>query len=575
MHYEFERAASAFEQIIARDPEDAEARFCLALCRYGVEYVRDPRSGEYKPTCHRASFQPFLEDVDYQAALKYATVQAQEEYRRRGAEIHEILQHAIEIARYEDPYDVFLCYKESPGAGSEPAMRGGGSERTKDSVLAQELYEELTRRGARVFFSRITLEKKLGSAYEPYIFAALQSARVMLVVGTRREYLESIWVKNEWQRYLHLRQSDHSREVIPVLEGMEDYDLPDELAEFIPLHTDETGVKQDLIRGVLKIIGQTENTTEKLQKRDLEKQADRFLAAGDMAAAEEIAEQMLNLDPDSMAAYRIRFLVSQKAASLEDCRELDRNFEEAPAFLQLQRYAGGDLKRRIDELLRYRQKREIYKQGQKCLRDGEFEAAYEAFLQSDDYKDAAKLAAKCAAKAAGQKQERELEENIAKYRKEVESAKESVEREWARLSPETAARKNQLDGMKWRQKRPDLPMAAGSIVTFGMALISLNFQKDAAGAPVMSAVLIGVVAFYLFYIMCILMKWFSTELSFFLMILSGLGGAAFATAIVTAGVKTLAGKLDMGPDDGALTWRRRWRRMRIRASLPVWEWGLE
>ena len=47
-----------------------------------------------------------------------------------------------------------------------------------DSVIAQDVYDALTEKGYRVFFSRITLEDKLGTEYEPYIFAALNSAKV-------------------------------------------------------------------------------------------------------------------------------------------------------------------------------------------------------------------------------------------------------------------------------------------------------------------------------------------------------------------------------------------------------------
>ena len=45
---------------------------------------------------------------------------------------------------------------------------------TEDEIVSKsyELYGELVREGFKVFFARITLEDKLGEAYEPYIFAA-------------------------------------------------------------------------------------------------------------------------------------------------------------------------------------------------------------------------------------------------------------------------------------------------------------------------------------------------------------------------------------------------------------------
>lgn len=63
---EFDKALAVYEGIVREDEKDAEAHWCCALCRFGIEYVKDPATGEYLPTCHRASFDNFLEDVDYQ-----------------------------------------------------------------------------------------------------------------------------------------------------------------------------------------------------------------------------------------------------------------------------------------------------------------------------------------------------------------------------------------------------------------------------------------------------------------------------------------------------------------------------
>ena len=54
--------------------------------------------------------------------------------------------------------------------------------------MAVDLYNSLTNEGLKVFCSRITLEDKIGQKYEPYIFAALNSAPVMIALGTRPEY---------------------------------------------------------------------------------------------------------------------------------------------------------------------------------------------------------------------------------------------------------------------------------------------------------------------------------------------------------------------------------------------------
>jgi len=69
---EFDKALALYENIIREDDTDAEAHWCYALCKYGIEYVEDPTTLEFVPTCHRASFDSFLDDIDYKAALENA-----------------------------------------------------------------------------------------------------------------------------------------------------------------------------------------------------------------------------------------------------------------------------------------------------------------------------------------------------------------------------------------------------------------------------------------------------------------------------------------------------------------------
>lgn len=98
--------------------------------------------------------------------------------------------------------------------------------RTVDSVLTQDIYDHLIDRGSKVFFACITLENKLGQEYEPYIFAALNSAKVMLAIGTNSEYYNSVWIKNEWSRYLSLMHNDRGKTLIPCYRDVDPYDMP-------------------------------------------------------------------------------------------------------------------------------------------------------------------------------------------------------------------------------------------------------------------------------------------------------------------------------------------------------------
>ena len=241
---EFDKALSVYEGIVREDETDAEAHWCCALCRFGIEYVKDPASGEYLPTCHRASFDSFLEDVDYKAALEHADVVARKQYQEDAEKIAQVQRGILTISQKEKPFDVFICYKESDENGN----------RTVDSTLAQDIYYQLTDQGRRVFFARITLEDKAGQEYEPYIFAALHSAKVMVVVGTKPEYLNAVWVKNEWSRYLTLMKHDRKRLLIPCYRDMDPYDLPEQLSVLQSYDMSRIGFIQDLIRGIAKVL---------------------------------------------------------------------------------------------------------------------------------------------------------------------------------------------------------------------------------------------------------------------------------------------------------------------------------
>jgi len=301
MRGEFDKAAAVFERIIEQDEKDAEAHWCLALCRYGIEYVEDPKSGERKPTLHRMSYDLFINDVDCQAAIEHSDEYTAGLYREEAERITEIQKKVLAISNKEEPYDIFICYKEKTEDGS----------RTKDSVLAQDIYYELTDMGYRVFFARITLEDKLGIEYEPYIFAALNSSKVMVVVGTSPENFNAVWVRNEWKRFLTLMKNDRSRVLIPCYRDMDPYDLPDELAMLQAQDMSKIGFMQDLVRGIKKVLdAKAAKTPEKVVPDVLTSSLDRLIQNSDTylklknyPAAEEAFERITREYPEDYRGW--------------------------------------------------------------------------------------------------------------------------------------------------------------------------------------------------------------------------------------------------------------------------------
>lgn len=348
LNNEFDKAAALYEQLIAEFPEEAEAYWGLCLCNWGIEYVDDPATGEKKPTCHRASFESLMKDENYLLAMEYADVTAQRVYRREAQEIDRLNDAILSVSRNEKSYDVFICYKETDENGM----------RTHDSVLAQDIYDALTANGLKVFFSRISLEDKLGRQYEPYIFAALNSARVMLSIGTKYEYFQAVWVKNEWSRFMRLAAKDRSKVLIPCFCDMDPYDLPDEFKGLQAQDLGKLGAVQDLVRGVGKLLAKDAPKDGDVQQaavsnpaattvQSLLKRAFMFLEDGEWDSANEYAEKVLDIDPEDGEAYLAKAMSDLKKRSRSSMNDasgiaLNANIQKAL------RFGSGSLKNEIN-----------------------------------------------------------------------------------------------------------------------------------------------------------------------------------------------------------------------------------
>lgn len=348
----FDKAAALYEQLIAEFPEEAEAYWGLCLCNWGIEYVDDPATGEKKPTCHRASFESLMKDENYLLAMEYADLTAERVYRREAQEIDRLNDAILSVSRNEKPYDVFICYKEKT---DENGMR------THDSVLAQDIYDALTAKGLKVFFSRITLEDKLGRQYEPYIFAALNSAKVMLAIGTKYEYFQAVWVKNEWSRFMRLAAKDRSKVLIPCFRDMDPYDLPDEFKGLQAQDLGKLGAVQDLVRGVGKLLAKDAPKDGDVQQaavsnpaattvQSLLKRAFMFLEDGEWGSANEYAEKVLDIDPEDGEAYLAKAMSDLKKRSRSSMNDasgiaLNANIQKAL------RFGSGSLKNEINDYI--------------------------------------------------------------------------------------------------------------------------------------------------------------------------------------------------------------------------------
>lgn len=348
MSCQFDKAAAIYESIINEFDTEAEGYWGNLLCKYGIEYVDDPITGNKVPTCHRSSLESFMDDENFEMVMENCDSNSRSVYREQAKQIEEIRKGIIEVFNKEEPYDIFICYKETSEDG----------QRTIDSVIAQDVYDVLVDRGYRVFFSRISLEDKLGTEYEPYIFAALNSAKVMLAFGTEYDYYQAVWVRNEWSRFLKLMAKDKSKYLIPCYKNIDAYDMPKEFAKFQAQDMGKVGAIQDLVRGIGKLLGDKKKDVVKENvdiKNDDYSEFQALLDRGYMALedkewdkADDFFEKVLNRDAKCADAYLGKLMAEIKVSSVNELKECDVPFDNSLNYQKVMRFGTEEIKRTFD-----------------------------------------------------------------------------------------------------------------------------------------------------------------------------------------------------------------------------------
>lgn len=216
---DFDKAAGIYNTITDSYPEEAEGYWGLILCKYGIEYA-DNASGKKVPVCHRISYDSVMDDEDFELVMENSDSESRAIFREEAKIIEENRKKYIQIAESEQPYDIYISYRAKDDNGDKTAV----------SEIAGHLYNKLTSARYRVFLSEAALKGKKQSDCEPYIYSALNSANVMLALGTSYDDYNDVWVKNEWNRYLEIAEKNKNKCLIPCYKDVDEYDIPKEFA---------------------------------------------------------------------------------------------------------------------------------------------------------------------------------------------------------------------------------------------------------------------------------------------------------------------------------------------------------
>lgn len=121
-------------------------------------------------------------------------------------------------------YDVFISYKNTDDHGSK----------TKDSEIAQRLFELLSKKGVSVFFSDQSLFEQGIGDYKKAIDKALGQSIVLVVIGTNADYISSGWVEHEYETFYEdiLSKRKPNGLIISYVENIEIAQMPRTLQRF-------------------------------------------------------------------------------------------------------------------------------------------------------------------------------------------------------------------------------------------------------------------------------------------------------------------------------------------------------
>ena len=292
----FDEAITLYKHLIEEYPDDCELKWCLLLCEYGITYVDDKKTQRKIPTCNRTINQSIYNTSNYKYIMEHATLEEKQIYESEAKLIDDIQKNILKLAQNHERYDIFICYKETDN----------NNKRTKDSQYASLIYEQLRSYGYKIFYAKETLKNKVGQQYEPIIYSALRSAKVMLVLGTKVEYIESPWVRNEWSRFLEFKNDDPSKNIAVCIGFDNPYDLPEELRGLQSTSLNQLDYKEQIARTINSFFGHKTNInvshSSRKEKDDVEISEESLnsvrlnIAFGNFENAKKTLLKMVNKD---------------------------------------------------------------------------------------------------------------------------------------------------------------------------------------------------------------------------------------------------------------------------------------
>ena len=345
MQRDFDRAICIYENILSKDDNNYAAHWGLFLSKYGILYVNDPKTHKRIPNINRIHKISVKDDPDFLKACQKAPRNLGMQYATEGKVIDDWFRQLLHRIANQPPYDIFICYKET-----NDITRA----RTDDSYLAHDLYNALKGEGYNVFFANQSIH---AGDYEPQIYAAIITAKVMLVVATKKEYAESTWVKNEWSRFNDLISRGEKKKIINVYDSNA-VSLPNEIAGY------QAYSKRD-INFINKLKSEIDKCVKKVpvQQKAAAATVNNYINRGNLALengnyseANANYEKALDLDYSCADAYIGKLKADFRTTSIDSLKNSQYPLSNNANFKNAVKFASPQIKAQLLQCENYVQK---------------------------------------------------------------------------------------------------------------------------------------------------------------------------------------------------------------------------
>lgn len=131
--------------------------------------------------------------------------------------------------------------------------------RTKDSLIAQNVYSRLEALNINTFYQHASVEDLSGEEMERACASATDSAKILIILAGSEEHFSKLLSQN--------KELLSKKKIIPIYFDMNAYDMPSEISAYQAVNLDNVGAIEDLAKNILILLGRNNEADDLKTKK--------------------------------------------------------------------------------------------------------------------------------------------------------------------------------------------------------------------------------------------------------------------------------------------------------------------